>query len=102
KKTRAAQRFNQAADAFSNMVYEQADSLKPAAERFKLPVQTTGWIVKSSAQELGALDNPKLVAALFSADALQSKRNTDAIEVAPATLVAAPVVEYQPAAPRCL
>ena len=100
KKSRAAKRFNEAADAFQNMVYEQADSLKPAAERFKLPVQSTGWIVKSSAQELGALDNPKLVAALFSPDAIQSKRNTDAIEVAPATLVSARVVEHQPAAQR--
>ena len=102
RKSRAAKRFNEAADIFTNMVYEQADSLKPAAERFKLPVQTTGWIVKSSAQELGALDNPKLVSALFSPDAIQNKRNTDAIEVAPATLVAARVLEHQPAAQRTL
>jgi peptidyl-prolyl cis-trans isomerase D len=102
KKAGAAKRFNEAADNFTNMVYEQADSLKPVAERFKLPVQTTGWIVKSAAQELGALDNPKLIAALFSPDAVQNKRNTDAIEVAPATLVAARVLEYQPAAQRSL
>jgi len=100
RKDRAARRFNEVADAFRDMVYEQADSLKPAAERFKLQVQTTGWITKSSAQELGALDNPKLIAALFSSDALQNKRNTDAIEVAPATLVAARVIEHQPAAQR--
>jgi peptidyl-prolyl cis-trans isomerase D len=100
RKERAAKRFNEAADAFRDMVYEQADSLKPAAERFKLQVQTTGWITKSAAQELGALDNPKLIAALFSPDALQNKRNTDAIEVAPATLVAARVIEHQPATQR--
>ena len=69
KKSRAGRRFNEAADTFTNMVYEQAESLKPVAERFKLQVQTTGWIAKSAAQELGALDNPKLVAALFSPDA---------------------------------
>jgi len=100
KKARAARRYNEAADTFTNLVYEQAESLKPAAERFKLQVQTTGWIAKSSAQELGALDNPKLVAALFSPDAIERKRNTDAIEVAPATLVAARVLEHQPAALR--
>jgi peptidyl-prolyl cis-trans isomerase D len=100
KKARAGRRFNEAADTFTNMVYEQADSLKPAAERFKLPVQTTGWIVKSANQELGALDNPKLLAALFSPEALRNKKNTDAVEVAPATLVAARVLEYQPAAQR--
>ena len=71
-----------------------------AAERFKLQVQTTGWIAKSARQELGALDNPKLLSALFSSDAIKNKRNTDAIEVAPNTLVAARVLEHQPAAQR--
>ncbi len=93
-------KFAEAAETFSNLVYEQPDSLKPAAERFKLPVQTTGWIAKSARQELGALDNPKLLSALFSSDALKSKRNTDAIEVAPNTLVAARVLEHQPPAQR--
>jgi peptidyl-prolyl cis-trans isomerase D len=93
-------RFAEAAETFNNMVYEQSDSLKPAAERFKLQIQQTGWIAKSARQELGALDNPKLLAALFSSDSLKGKRNTDAIEVAPNTLVAARVVEHQPAAQR--
>jgi len=93
-------RFAEAAETFNNLVYEQSDSLKPAAERFKLQIQQTGWIAKSARQELGALDNPKLLAALFSSDALKNRRNTDAIEVAPNTLVAARVVEHQPAAQR--
>jgi peptidyl-prolyl cis-trans isomerase D len=93
-------KFAEAAERFNDVVYEQADSLQPAAERFKLKVQTTGWIAKSAKQELGALDNPKLLAALFSVDAIQNKRNTDAIEVAPNTLVAARVLEHQPAAQR--
>jgi peptidyl-prolyl cis-trans isomerase D len=93
-------KFVEAAEKFNDVVYEQADSLKPAAERFKLQVQTTGWIGKTAKQELGALDHPKLLAALFSPDAIQNKRNTDAIEVAPNTLVAARVIEHQPAAQR--
>jgi peptidyl-prolyl cis-trans isomerase D len=100
RKQRAQKRFVEAAETFSNMVYEQPDSLKPAAERFKLPIRTTPWIEKSANQELGPLDNPKLLAALFSADAIRNKRNTDAIEVAPNTLVAARVAEHQPAAQR--
>ena len=95
-----AKKFNEAAEAFSNMVYEQPDSLKPVAERFKLRIQTTGWIGRTAGQELGALDNPKLIGALFSADSLKNKRNTDAIEVAPNTLVAARVLEHQPAKQR--
>ena len=97
---KGAKKFAEAAEAFSNMVYEQSDSLKPVAERFKLQVQTTGWIGKSGRQELGALDNPKLLAALFSTDSIRNKRNTDAIEVVPSTLVAARVLEHQPAAQR--
>jgi peptidyl-prolyl cis-trans isomerase D len=93
-------RFAEAAETFNNLAYEQSDSLKPVAERFKLQIQQTGWIAKSARQELGALDNPKLLAALFSSDALKNRRNTDAIEVAPNTLVAARVLEHQPAAQR--
>jgi peptidyl-prolyl cis-trans isomerase D len=100
KKSRAAKRYGEASDDFRNMVYEQFDSLRPVAERFNLKIQTTGWIGRSANQELGALDHPKLIAALFSSDSLQAKRNTDAIEVAPATLVAARVLEHQPAAQR--
>jgi peptidyl-prolyl cis-trans isomerase D len=95
-------RFAEAAENFSNLVYEQSETLKGAAERFKLQIQTTGWIAKSARQELGALDNPKLLSALFSSDAIKNKRNTDAIEVAPNTLVAARVLEHQPAAQRKL
>jgi peptidyl-prolyl cis-trans isomerase D len=98
EKQKGARKFAEAAEAFTNTVYEQPDSLKPAAEKFKLQVQTTGWVAKAGGQELGALDNPKLLAALFSPDSVKNRRNTDAIEVAPSTLVAARVVEHQPAA----
>jgi len=83
-------------------VYEQADSLKPAAERFKLKIQTSGWLTRAGGEQRGPLDNRKLLAALFSSDALNNKRNTDAIEVATGTLVAARAVEHQPAAQRKL
>jgi peptidyl-prolyl cis-trans isomerase D len=98
-KQKGQKKFAEAAEAFSNMVYEQADSLKPVAERFKLQVQASGWIAKSARAD-GALDNPKLLGALFSGDSIRNKRNTDAIEVAQSTLVAARVVEHQPAALR--
>jgi peptidyl-prolyl cis-trans isomerase D len=98
---KAQRKYAESSEAFGNMVYEQSESLKPVAERFKLQIQTTGWVAKGGAgQELGALDNPKLLAALFSQDAIANKRNTDAIEVAPNTLVAARVLEHQPAAQR--
>src|SRR6266446_6994824 len=51
---KGARKFAEAAENFSNLVYEQPDSLQPAAERFKLPVQSTGWIAKSASQQRGA------------------------------------------------
>ena len=38
--------------------------------------------------------------ALFSPESIQSKRNTEALEVAPNTLIAGRIVEYKPATPR--
>jgi peptidyl-prolyl cis-trans isomerase D len=97
---KGARKFAESAEAFNNLVYEQPDSLKPAAERFKLELQTTPWIARSGSQQGGPLDNPKLLAALFSQDSIKNKRNTDAVEIAPGTLIAARVVEYQPASQR--
>jgi peptidyl-prolyl cis-trans isomerase D len=102
KKARTQRRFGESADAFQNMVYEQPDSLKPAAERFKLKLETSDWLTRAGGDEKSPLGNRKLVSALFSQDALRNKRNTDAVEVAPGTLVAARVLEHQPAAQRKL
>ena len=102
KKSRAQRSFSEAADAFQNVVYEQPDSLKPAAERFKLKIQASGWLTRAGGEQRGPLDNRKVLAALFSSDALNSKRNTDAVEVATGTLIAARVLEHQPAAQRKL
>jgi len=97
---KGTRRFAEAAEAFSNMVYEQSDSLKPAAERFKLPLQASGLITRTPTAESGVLGNAKLLGALFAADSVQSRRNTDAVEVAPNVLVAARVLEHQPAAQK--
>ncbi len=93
-------RFAEAAEVFTNLVFEQADSLKPAAEQLKLTPRTTGWVAKTPSEALGPLNHPKMLDALFSTDAIRNKRNTDAIEVAPGTLVAARVIEHQEAKQR--
>ena len=100
---RAQKKYSESAEAFSNMVYEQSDSLKPVAEQLQAadPDAPAGSR-RPAARSSAPLDNPKLLAALFSSDAIKNKRNTDAVEVAPSTLVAARVVEHQPAAQRKL
>ncbi len=95
KRQSAAKKYAELAESFNNTVYEQADSLDPAAEKFKLAIQQSAWLGKNGAP--GQLGNPKLLAALFSDDAVKNKRNTEAIEVAPNTLIAARVLEHKPA-----
>jgi len=99
KKQKASQKFAAAADQFQNLVYEQADSLAGAGKALDLKVEATPFITRAQAQALG-LGNPKFVEALFSSDSIQGKRNTEAIEVAPNSLISGRIVEYKPAAPR--
>lgn len=98
KKSAASRKFAEAAEAFSNLVYEQSDSLKPAADKFNLTVQQSGWLGRQANPAAGPLGNDKVLAALFGEDSLKNKRNTEAVEVAQNTLVAARILEYMPAA----
>lgn len=95
RKQLAGRRFAELADGFNNVVYEQSESLKPAAELIKTAPQVSGWITRLRAAE-PLLNNPRLLTAVFSDEVLRNKRNTEAIEVAPGTLVAARVVEHRP------
>lgn len=96
RKRLASTRFAELADQFNNVVYEQSESLKPAAELVKMAPQQSGWITPGRADN-ALLGNPKLLAAIFSDEVLKNRRNTEAIEVAPGTLVAARVIEHRPA-----
>lgn len=90
--------YAQAAETFANTVYEQAESLQPVADQFKLKLEESGWLIKGAApQGTGPLANGKLYEALFGDDAVKNKRNTEAVEVAPNTLVSARVLEHKPA-----
>jgi peptidyl-prolyl cis-trans isomerase D len=99
KRQKIAQKFAAAADQFQNLVYEQADSLAPVAKALGLKVQSSPLVTRGQAQQI-AMGSAKLVQALFSPESISAKRNTDAIEVGPSTLMAARLVEYKPAAPR--
>ena len=98
KKQQAQRKFAEVADTFSNGVYEQADSLKPVADKLKLEVRTASGVQRTAAPGAPpALANPKFLAALFAPDSVDKKRNTEAVEIAPSTLVAGRVTQYTPA-----
>jgi peptidyl-prolyl cis-trans isomerase D len=98
KKQQAQRKFAESADVFSNAVYEQSDSLKPAADKLKLEIKTASNVKRTPAPgATGPLANPKFLDALFAADSIQKKRNTEAVEVAPNTLVSGRITQYTPA-----
>lgn len=97
-RTQLAQRkFAEAAEQFTNIVYEQSDSLKPVADRLKLDVQHASQLGRDVVAGNAATNNPKLLAAVFSPDSIEKKRNTEAVELAPNVLAAARVTSYSPA-----
>ena len=92
--------FSEKADQFANMTYDQADSLKPAADKLKLSIQTQKGLTRSGpsgAAKDHPLANPKVVQALFGDDALKNKRNTEAVQTSPGVFVSARVVTFHPA-----
>ncbi len=101
----AAKKFTDAAEAFANGVYEQADALLPTAQKFGLPVLNADKVARTpapNADPASPLSNAKLLTALFSADSIKNHRNTEAIETSPGTLVSARIVDYTPATKRPL
>lgn len=99
KKQQALKKFAELADSFGNMVYEQGDSLQPAADALKLTIRHSDWLERKSTGG-GMLGNAKLLEAIFSDDVLKNRRNTEAIEVAPNTLVSARIADYKPSGLR--
>lgn len=96
----AQARYAEAAEAFTNGVYEQSDSLKPVADQLRLSIQTATVNrepVQGATDAQGVLSNARLLAAVFSDDAIQAKRNTEAVEISPSRLAAARVVQHMPA-----
>ena len=90
-------KYAEAAENFSDLAYEQPDSLQPIVDKFKVKLQQTGWITRKPNAADGVLNNQKILDALFSSDSIKSKHNTEAVETAPGTMVAARVIEHKPA-----
>ena len=97
RKQLAQKRFTETAELFTNTVYEQADSLQPAADKFKLSLQTATVQRTPAPGAAGPLASVKLFESLFSSEALRNKRNTEAVETAASQLTAARIVQHNPA-----
>jgi peptidyl-prolyl cis-trans isomerase D len=94
RRQQAQKRFADLAESFSNLVYENADSLAPAAKAAGTSVRQSDWMGAKTAPP--PFNHPALGEALFAKEAVGSRQNTEAIEVKPGTLVAARVIEHRP------
>lgn len=87
------QAFASEAENFSNMVYEQSDSLEPVATKFNLKPQVVKNVTRDFKDQT---INGNVVEALYSFDVLSDKRNTNSIEIAHNTLLSARVTAHHP------
>ncbi len=105
RQQQAQKKFAEAAERFTNIVYEQSDSLQPAADKLGLKIQTIANVTRDGVPRGApgaALLPAAAVQALFADDALGKKRNIAAVEAGGGTLVSARVVEHRPARLRPL
>lgn len=94
----AQSKYAEYAQTFTDGVFEQPDSLKGVAEKLKIEIKKARLVRDTSAAlNKGVLSNPKLVDAVFSAETLANKLNTNALELGGNTLVSARVVHHYPA-----
>ena len=95
KKQQAQKKYAELAETFTNAVYEQSDSLKPIADKLKLDVKTASNVTRTpAAGATGTLASTKFLNAIFSPDAIEKKRNTEAFEVTPKQLVSGRIAQY--------
>jgi len=91
----ATQEFAKQAETLSDLVYQQADSLQPAADQLKLPIQKADGVTRTPAPGAkGPLSSRNFLAALFAPESLERKHNTEAVEVGSNQLAAGRVVKY--------
>ena len=94
------ERFYELSEKFHNIVYEQPDSLKPAADALGLEIHRSEWFGREGGS--GIAKEPKVIDAAFSPEVLLERRNSDAIEIKNDTLAALRVLEHRPSVVRAL
>jgi peptidyl-prolyl cis-trans isomerase D len=96
REDRVQEAYLEAAQTFSDLVYTEYDSLKPTADALNLTVQQSDWVSPTSGGMNPLLNNTQLLEAVFSGESLEERRNTEAVEVQPNTMLSARVVEHEP------
>jgi len=92
---KSEERFYDMAERFNNLVYEQPDSLEPAATELGLRIGKSDWFTRAGGSGITA--NPKVLEAAFSSDVKTEKRNSESIELSSDSLMALRILDIKPA-----
>ncbi len=93
----AIKRWAEAAEQFSNLVYEQSDSLQPVIDKLKLEKRSALVQRQPKPGATGPLASAKLLESVFGNDVVKNKRNSEAVEVGSNQLASARITRYQAA-----
>ncbi|MVW80593.1 SurA N-terminal domain-containing protein [Bordetella sp. 02P26C-1] len=111
RKQIAANRFAEMATKLTEIVYDQRDSLQPAADALGLKTRTASGITRkgllsaddttgespaSAGEDAALLDNPRVREALFSPESLREKLNSGVIELSSDKLLVVRVENVEP------
>jgi peptidyl-prolyl cis-trans isomerase D len=96
RQRKSEQRFFELAERLQNLVYEQPDTLEPAAAALGLRIQTSAWFSRDTGPA-GLTANPKVVAAAFSPEVLEERRNSETVEIGRDDLIVLRIAEHREA-----
>lgn len=96
----AESRIYDLADNLANLVYEQPDSLLPAAQQLELPVETSDWFERSRGAGIAA--DAEIRELAFSDEVLRQGLNSEAIELGGDRVVFIRLNQHKPAEVRPL
>lgn len=86
KRQFAENRYLEAAELFANVVYEQPESLAPAADDLQIEIQSSDWFSRDEGDGIAA--NPRFRRAAFNDEVRLDGLNSEAFELDSDTMVA--------------
>jgi peptidyl-prolyl cis-trans isomerase D len=86
RERKGEERYYDMAERFNNLVYEQPDSLEPAAKTLGLKIHKSDWFTRTGGA--GVARNPKVIDAAFSEEVKTERRNSESIEIGENSLLA--------------
>jgi len=100
RQRRVEEQFFDLAERFRTVVYEQPDTLQPAAQALGLKIEHSDWFTRKEGTGIAA--EAKVREASFDPEVLNGGRNSPAIELGAGSLVAVKLAGHEPAALRPL